>query len=76
MAHWLTKIPTKADWIVPFVIAALTAIGTLYLHHDDAEAQMQQRITALEQKSADQDKSLDHLTTQVDKLVEWALGSK
>lgn len=87
MAAFLQKIPTRADWIVPFLIAALTAIGSLYManRHDTVEAQSQQtvqmqtldsRVTTLEQRQKDQDQHISHIEQQVDRLVLWALGSK
>lgn len=70
------------DWAV-IIAAALSLAGTLYIEatHTDAEDHVkamanEHRITALEQSQADESKKVDHIQSQVDRLVEWALGSK
>lgn len=76
-----------ADLIIPFVVAALTVIGSLYVsnRHETVQAQTQQqtnqtdlatRVSALEAHRTDDESKLDHIQSQVDKLVEWALGHK
>lgn len=85
LKHFFT--PAVANWLIPFIVAAMTAIGSLYManrnDHVQAATQNQQtqtelanRVTALEAHRADDESKLDHLTSQVDKLVEWALGHK
>lgn len=44
---------------------------------DHAKAlETEHRMTAVESKVDGQRQQVDHIQTQVDKLVEWALGSK
>lgn len=68
------------DWAV-IIAAALSLAGTLYIEatHTDAEDHQkalanEHRITTLEQKTTDDSQKIDHIQSQVDRLVAWALG--
>ena len=67
---------TASKGYLPWILLALSVAGTVYqdYRHDDRE--LVQRVAALEVKTADQDKDISYIRTQVDKLVEWALGHK
>jgi hypothetical protein len=78
---------SRADWLAPILAVLLTGLGSLWALSHTAKAQaslsIEQRVTALEQKESasqahqqDQDSHIAHIETQVDKLVEWALGHK
>lgn len=83
----LRNRPPMPWWVE---IVATTLLGTLGLmyanyHSDAAHASeaLGTRVTAVEAKQATADVKLsavdgktDHIQTQVDKLVEWALGKK
>lgn len=62
--------------IIALVLAGLSALGTVYIQmtHNDKENAV--RISALEAHRTDGDARIDHIQSQVDKLVEWALGHK
>lgn len=68
------------DWAA--IIAALLSLaGTIYIEatHTDAEDHknaiaLEHRITAVEDKTGSDGEKIDHIQTQVDKLVEWAMG--
>lgn len=77
----------STKFVVPFVIAAIPVAGALWVNnrHEAVQAQTQQsttiqtldsRVTAIEQHQKDEDQNISHLVSQVDKLVEWALGHK
>ena len=73
---FLSEIPTRGNWILPFVLLALgwLASGVVsYLHEDKS---VTARVTAIETKQGDNYKRLDHIQSQVDRLVEWALGKQ
>lgn len=64
-------------WWVEILVAALLALGTaVYIQatHDDKD--LGQRVSAVEATQKGQADKVDHIQTQVDKLVEWALGHK
>lgn len=61
------------QWLYPALIAAgLTALGG-YLHNDK---DLTARVQALEAHQSDGAARLDRIENKVDKLLEWALGSK
>ena len=63
-------------WVGAALVASLTALGTTYTTINSHDRDHESRISALEQARKDGDTRLDHIESQVDKLVEWALGHK
>lgn len=77
----LLRTRPNMPWYVELVVTALLAtLGLLYAnYHEDsihASADLTSRVTTVEQKQKDDSQKVDHIQTQVDKLVEWALGHK
>lgn len=68
----LTVSNQVAAWLIPLLLALISMIGSGVLAYQKTDA----RITALESHRSDDKDKLDHIQTQVDKLVEWALGHK
>lgn len=77
-------LPKKAlsEWLT-IVIAIVSLLMSLYIERTHTDAQdhekaiaNEHRITTVEQKQHDDGQKLDHVIGQVDKLVDWALGSK
>lgn len=63
-------------WVGAAIVASLTALGTTYTTISSHDRDHESRISALEQARTDSNDRLDHIESQVDKLVEWALGHK
>lgn len=67
----LPTISLSPTWLA-FIISMLTALGSAYAY----STHLEQRITAVETRQADDAGHLKHIDDQVDRLVEWALGKK
>lgn len=70
----LSRIPTKRDWIIPFIIAGASMVMSAYATYTHNDRDLSNRVTALESHRQDDAQKLDHIQSQVDKLVDWALG--
>lgn len=64
------------EWLLPIAIATASLLASGYNAYERNDKALGNRITAIETHYADGDKRLDHIQSQVDKLVEWALGHK
>lgn len=77
MATELLKTRPNMPWWVEILVAALLTAGTaiwLQATHDDKA--LGERVSAVEATQKGQNEQVNHIQTQVDKLVEWALGHK
>lgn len=75
-------IPRPSPWL-SLILAAVSLLAVLWAesaHSASAESQatlaLTSRVTSLEAHQVDSSDRLAHIQTQVDKLVEWALGHK
>jgi hypothetical protein len=69
--------PKNLPWWVEILVAALLALGTaVYLQATHDDKALRERVSAVEAAQTGQKDTIDHIQTQVDKLVEWALGHK
>lgn len=62
-------------WLA-LILAGLSAAGTLYIEYTHNDRDNAQRISALEAHRADDAGKIDHIQSQVDKLVDWAMGKQ
>ena len=76
MAPYWSKIPSRADWVVPFIVAALSLALSGWVSYNNSNTDIDVRVSKLETQRLDDATKIDHIQTQVDKLVEWALGHK
>lgn len=63
-----------AQTSLALILAALSMFGTLWIEYTHNDKDNAQRITALEAHRADDQKQLDHIQEQVDKLVDRLVG--
>lgn len=63
-------------WVGAALVASLTALGTTYTTISSHDRDHEARISSLEQSRTDTNDHIHHIESQVDKLVEWALGHK
>ena len=63
----------KIPWL-PFVLAGLSLLGTLYMNFTHNDRENAQKISALESHRVDDNARLDRIETKLDSLVTWALG--
>lgn len=77
-------LPKKslAEWMT-ILIAVLSLLVSLYIERTHTDAQdhekamaNEHRITSVENKVDGQRQQVDHIQSQVDKLVDWALGKQ
>ena len=64
------------QWLVPLVVALCALFFSGWNNANRQTDELTQRVSALEAHQTDDSVKLDHVQTQVDKLVEWALGHK
>lgn len=67
------SVPPKYWWI-PLIIAGLSFALSGYAEYNRSDKDVSNRLTALETQRDSQQRQLDHIQSQVDKLVDWALG--
>lgn len=67
-------LPDKRAWIIPFVIAGLSMLGTVYTSITHNDKDLSSRVTALEAHREDDSQKLDHIQQQLDRLVTSVLG--
>lgn len=75
MTKFLSKIPTRADWIVPFIIAFLSLLMSGYVGYTKTDKDMSNRVTAVETRQTDQDKRMDRIETMLDTLYFYQTGN-
>lgn len=61
---------------VALILAGLSLLGTLFIEFTHSDRENTGRISRLEAHREDDAIKIDHIQSQVDKLVEWALGKK
>lgn len=60
----------------PQWVAVILTVLSLLLTGAGYVNKINTRIERVETRQADQDQKIDHIQSQADKLVEWALGHK
>lgn len=69
--------PKGLPWWIELVVAGLISLGTaIYIQATHDDKALGERVSAVEATQKGQNDKVDHIQTQVDKLVEWALGKK
>lgn len=58
------------------ILAGLSFLASFYVEYTHNDKATAQRVTALEVHQVDDNKKLEHIESQVDKLVDWALGKR
>lgn len=61
------------QWLLPALIALAASALAGYYHNDK---ELSNRVTRVEQAQKDDHEAIQHTASQVDRLVEWALGHK
>ena len=59
---------------IALIMAGLSMIGTLWMEFGHNDREVAQRVSTLEAHRNDDEKKIDHIQEQVDKLVQWAMG--
>ena len=67
---------TASDTILALVLAGLSLLGTIYVQMTHNDRDNAQRISAIEAHQGDTGKRLDRMESKLDRLIEWALGTK
>jgi len=65
------RTPWWVSVLVPLLISFIVSGFVGYTQNDK---QLEGRVSALEAHRQDDNQKLDHIQTQVDRLVQWALG--
>lgn len=60
--------------VLALFMAGLSMIGTLWMEFGHSDRELSQRVSGLEAHRNDDEKKIDHIQEQVDKLVQWAMG--
>jgi len=66
----------QRHWISIAVMAILSAAGWLYAEYNHNDRDIIQRVSALEQSKQDEQDEIHQMHTQLDQLMQWALGHK
>lgn len=61
---------------IALIMAGLSMIGTLWMEFGHNDREVAQRVSTLEAHRNDDEKKIDHIQEQVDKLVQWAMGGQ
>jgi hypothetical protein len=76
----LRNRPPMPWWVEIVATALLGTLGLMYANYHTEAAHTDQdlhaRVSVIEATQKGQNDKVDHIQTQVDKLVEWALGKK
>jgi len=67
----LSRIPWWASLLLPLIVSLIVSGFAGYYSNDK---QIESRVSALEAHRSDDASKLDHIQSQVDRLVQWALG--
>lgn len=68
--------PSGGKWWIPIAIALTSLAISGYGEYAHNDKDLTSKVAALEAHRQDDKSQLTHIQTQVDKLVEWALGTK
>lgn len=74
MRKSLLSFTVVPEWVA-VLLSILAMLGTLYSGYAHADKESSIRLTTVETQQKDQDDKINHIQSQVDKLVEWAMGS-
>lgn len=68
--------PRVVEWFLPIALASASLVASGYNAYQLNDKVLSNRVTAIETHFTDESKRLDHIQSQLDRLVEWALGHK
>lgn len=73
----LLKTRPPMPWWIEILVAALLGLGSaVYVQTTHDDKALGERVATVEATQKGQAEKVTHIESQVDKLVEWALGHK
>ncbi len=62
--------------LLPFILAGLSLLGTIYMQATRSDKESVQRISAIEAHQGDASQRLDRIEAKLDRLMEAMLGHR